>query len=210
MDENVASLLDFAAQKHAALDYPATPAAFARAAGIRLIPADEDGANAGPPCYVTYNERYGLSRRRFTLWHEIAHILMSWHGIDEDIDLCVDEIDREVLREQIANLVAGQLMIPRNVFQKAIKKYGWSPHLLAELEHSTGMSQGVCMRRAVLNDLSASRAVAVVSGGRVIDVAAHNYNLPIYRASRVPEPDMKLGGATLEQFGRRIIAVWEE
>lgn len=211
MDERLATLLDYGADLQAQHDYPATPLRLAQALNIRLIASDEDSANVGPPAHITYNARYGLSRRRFTLWHEIAHIIMGWHGIDRDFDEWIGEGDGNLWREQVANLLAGQLMVPRIVVRSALSRYGVTPAAILEMQDVTGMSEAVCLRRLIFDDLRASRAAAVLVGSRVTDVSSHNYRLPIYRFATVPDPGFTLQGALLHPVRKnRVMALWEE
>lgn len=210
MDSRTASLLDFGAEFHARLDYPETPVRFAQAAGIRLIAGDEESANAGTPAVITYNGALGLHRYRFSLWHEIAHVLMGWHGIDRDFDYWPGEEDGRIQREQTANLLAGLLMVPRPAMREALALYGATPGAILHLQLRTRMPEGVCLRRFTLDDLTASRAAAVFVGSHVADVAAHNYRLPFWRHSRVLEPGLLGGGAVTCRIRKtRVLAVWE-
>ena len=211
MDERLASVLDFTADIQARHNHPATPRAFARALGIRLVAADEDSANAGPPAVVTYNARFGLGRRRFSLWHEMAHVMMGWHGIDADLDTWIGEADRERLREQMASIIAGQLMVPRRVVADALKEHGWSGAAVVHMRRVTGMSEPVCVRRLVSHDVKASRAAAVFVDRQVVDVASWNYRVPLLRYERIPEPAQQLEGIRLSQLRKgRVIGLWEE
>lgn len=211
MDDRLASVLDFAADLQARHDHPTTPRAFAHALGIRLIRGDEDSANAGPPAIVTYNARRGLGRRRFSLWHEMAHVVMGWHGIDSDLDTWIGETDRELVREQIASIIAGQLMVPRRVVADALKEHGWSGGAVLHMHRVTGMSEPVCVRRLVSHDVKASRAAAVFVDRQVVDVASWNYRVPLLRYERIPEPAQQLEGIRLSQLRKgRVIGLWEE
>lgn len=210
MDERLADLMDYVAALQAEYDHPRTPVQFARAARIRLIPSDTDSANAGPPSVITYNARWGLSYRRFSLWHEIAHILMGRHGIDADFDDLVTEASSEQLREQVANLVAGQLMVPRSVVTRAFERYGHTPAAILEMQELSGMSEAVCLRRFVFSDLETSRAAAVFVGPQVVDVSSNNYRIPFRRYDRVPEPALTVQHASLKTVRKtRLLAVWE-
>lgn len=211
MDGLFASLLDYGAELHAKHNHPRSPAQFARALGIKLIPSDEDSANAGPPAFVTYNERLGLSPQRFSLWHEMAHVVMGWHGIDAEFDHWADEMEGAVAREQAANLLAGVFMVPRNIVREALRKYGATPAAIQHLQFKSGMSEGVCIRRYLHNDLEGSRAVAVFVGSQVVDVAALNFRVPLKRYARMPEPGLVLeGNPKLRRVGKaRVMAVWE-
>lgn len=211
MDERLASLLDFGADLQAKHDYPRTPAAFARATRIRLVPGTEDSANAGPPAVVTYNTRFGLSYRRFSLWHEVAHVLMGWHGIDADFEFWLDEGDGEVMREKTANQLAGLLMVPRPFMTRALKAYGFTPAAVLELQELSGMSEAICLRQLVHHDPHASRAAAVFLGSQVVDVTMNNYRVPFKRYERVPEPALTVRHAKLQTVRKaRLMAVWEE
>lgn len=206
----MADLLDFGAELHARHDYPATAAAFARALGIHLIPGDEDTANAGPPALITYNAAFGLHRRRFSLWHELAHVVMAWHGIEADYEEWLGEELAQVPLENIANLLAGLFMVPRPVMKEATEKYGLTPAAILHMQHVTGMSEAVCLRRFTYDDLSASRAAAIFYGPYVADLATFRYKLPFGRYSRVPEPALVTPDAALQRVrGTRVIGVWE-
>lgn len=210
MNDRVASLLDYAADLQAQYDYPRTPAAFARAAGIRLIPGNEDSSNAGPPAVITYNVRFGLNYRRFTLWHEAAHVVMGMHGIDRDFDDWIGEGCGKAAREQTASLLAGQLMVPRRFVRDALREYGPTPAAILEIQDKTGMSEAVCLRSFAFSDLHASRAAAVFIGNTVTDVTSNNYRIAFRRYDRVPEPAAIVEHARLQLVRKtRVIAVWE-
>ena len=206
MDDAVASLLDFVAQLHARHDHPATPAEFATALGIRVLAGDEDSANAGPPALITYNRAYGL-RRRFTLWHEVAHILMAWHGLEAELEGQFDE-DAPRHLEAVANLTAGLLAIPRPLMREAVGQHGVTPAAVLHLKEHSRMSEGVALRRMVYDDPEASRAAAVITGPYVADVARLNCWLPFWRYDRVP-PLALPHAHTHAIHGRRILAVWD-
>lgn len=211
MDARLASLLDFAAELQARHDHPSSPREFAQSLGIRLIEGDEDSANAGPPAVVTYNARYGLGRRRFSLWHEMAHVIMGWHGIDADFDTWVGEMDREQLREQAASILAGQLMVPRRVVNDALREHGWTGGAILHMRAVTGMSEPVCMRRLISHEIGGSRAAAVFVDRQVVDVATWNYRVPLRRYERIPEPAHQLEGVRLSRLSKgRVIGLWEE
>lgn len=209
MDNQVASLLDYAARLHACHDHPASPTAFARALGIRLIPGLDDSSNGGPPAIITYDVRYGLNRRRFTLWHELAHVVMAWHGIDAEYEAEWGEAAHAPL-ENLANLVAGLFMVPRPVMAQATERYGLTAGTVMHLAQVTKLSEAVCIRRFAFDDLNASRAAALFYGPYVADVATLNYRLPFERYSRVPEPGLIVPDASLRRVrGSRVIGVWE-
>ncbi|KEF35514.1 hypothetical protein RDMS_01815 [Deinococcus sp. RL] len=209
MDERVASVLDFAASLHARHDHPATVLEFARALRIHLLAGEVDSANAGPPCLITYNAALGLRSRRFSLWHEVAHILMVWHGIEQEYEADYGDEARRYL-EPIANLVAGLLAVPRPLMREATERYGITPATILHLQQASRASEAVCLRRLTFDDLGASRAAAVFSGSYVTDVSALNYRLPFWRYSRVPEPALLLRGGSLQRVRpARVLAVWE-
>lgn len=210
MDDRVASVLDFAAALHARHDHAPTAAEFARALGIRLLAGPEDSANAGPPALITYNAALGLRTRRFSLWHEVAHILMGWHGIEAEYEHAFGQEEARPYLERVANLLAGLLAVPRPLMQDALGRYGVSTGAILHLQHASRASEAVCLRRLIFDDPHASRAAAVFYGPYVADVAQLNYRLPFARYSRVPEPHITAPEAELRRVrGTRVLAVWE-
>lgn len=210
MDSRVSDLLDFGAALHAQHDHPDHPLVFAARLKIKLLEADEDSANPGPPAVITYNARRGVNRNRFSLWHEVAHVLMGWHGIDRDLDNWKGEGSGEQAREQAANLLAGLLMVPPTAVREATDLYGDTPAAILHMQERTGMSERVCLRRFTFADLDASRAAAVFIGPTVADVASVNYRLPFRRYDRIPEPALNVEHARLQLVRKsRVIAVWE-
>ena len=187
MNDRVASLLDFGADLQAKHDYPRTPAAFARAVNIRLIPGTEDSSNAGPPAIITYNKRYGLNYRRFTLWHEIAHVLAHRGGYDRLIRHYHTGVDPRRHLEQIINHAAGRLLMPGPELHRVRRVYGETPEAVLALASSSGASAGAAMRRWAWQDVSEYRAAFIAQGNYIEDATACRARLPFRRRERVPE-----------------------
>jgi len=119
MDDQVIYLLDVGAKLYAKHNYPPTPFELGAALGIRMIAGDEDSANAGPPAVITYNRRH-ISKKRWPLWHEIAHVVSAWYGVEQDLQDALG-LERAGPRiEAIADLLAGLFAVPAPLVQEAI------------------------------------------------------------------------------------------
>jgi hypothetical protein len=94
-------------QKHKVFDVPVDVERLARAEGftIKRRPlGDDDGETVGR-C-ITVNSDHPLVRQRFTVAHELGHVVMhSSHGTD-------DESERQ------ADVFAGALLIPRDALRR--------------------------------------------------------------------------------------------
>jgi len=209
MDEHVTYLLDFGAKLYAKHDFPPTPFELAAALGIRMIPGDEDSANAGPPAVITYSTRH-LSKVRWPLWHEIAHVVSAWYGIEQDLQdaLGVDRASKRI--EDIADLLAGLFAVPAPLVRHAVHMFGVTTTAVLYVAEKGNVTPAVALRRVIYHDLTASRAGAILVGSHVIDLAAQNYRLPFVQGERIPEAHISLPGADLRLFKRSaVLAIWD-
>jgi hypothetical protein len=102
-------------------------------------------------------------------------------------------------------------MVPRPLLREAVARHGVTAAAILYLHERSGMSESVCLRRLIYDELQGSRAAAVFHGSIVADVASHNFKLPFGRYARVPEPAISLPAASLHLVrGQRVLAVWGE
>jgi len=210
MDDQVIYLLDVGAKLYATHNYPPTPFELGAALGIRMIAGDEDSANAGPPAVITYNRRH-ISKKRWPLWHEIAHVVSAWFGIEQDLQDALG-LERAGPRiEAIADLLAGLFAVPAPLVQEAIRRHKVSPEAISFVAKYGKVDEAVALRRVIHHDVTASRAGAIITGSHVMDLASQNYNLPLEKGFRIPEPHISLPNASLRQIRRGVVlAVWHD
>lgn len=192
MRDATAAFLAFLRDEHARCSHETDPQRLAERLGIRVVHGRGNHASAGPPAVIVLGPDAYLARRRFTLHHEIAHVLMQRAGLEQAIEEEVDQEDADVHVEAVANYGGGVLLLPDPLVNRTVRRYGETARAVLELSKLSGSSLAVALRRYVHLDEDASRAAFVMSGSYVADVAAHNYLLPFWRYDRLPEPHISV------------------
>ena len=187
MRDATRSFLSYIASEHARHDHQHDPWTLAHDLGIRVIPGKQNRGSAGPPAVITLARDTSKPRQRYTLHHEISHVLMQRAGLETDILAEVDEEDSEDHLERVTDYAASLLLMPAPLVEQLVHQHGHAPVLIPELARVAQASLAAAMRRYVYADADAHRAAFVTSGSYIADVAACNYWLPFWLYDRVPE-----------------------
>jgi len=186
--EIVSIYLTHVRRTHAAYGYERDFHALARHLRIIVHPGPWNSAVSGPPPRITIAyEEYG-SRRRFTSYHELAHILMQQIGIEDalvDYHGTYEEAEWDV--EALCNLGASLLLMPDPMVEEALRLYGATPRALQHLREQAHASYSAALRRLVHHDPNASRAGFIATGRRVMDIARNHFALPFRTYDRLPD-----------------------
>jgi IrrE N-terminal-like domain len=132
---------------------------------VLRMPLDIDGVSfnlkiPGRRPVVVLNEMRPLRRKRFTLAHELGHVLIPWHigTILDEIDLLDDGKDLSYWElENEANRFAGELLMPRN----------WVKNLVNTFENPCEVVECVSKRANVSVDAAIIRVKHVLNPGYV-------------------------------------------
>lgn len=99
-----------------------------------------------PVIYV--NNSTPFSRQIFTMFHEVAHILVHSSGITQLDDRYIDAIDEQSRRIEIfSNGFAGEFLVPSSDFSSRIKTNPYSDQLSEGLADFYNVSREVILRK---------------------------------------------------------------
>lgn len=89
--------------------------------------------------FIRYNQRHATTRNRFTLAHEIAHILLGHTNNGTGMFMASQEQDKE------ANCFAAELLMPLAFMKKAIVQY----HTVSDLAYAFWVSKAAMTNRVM-------------------------------------------------------------
>lgn len=192
----------FAKAEHARLGHPDDPEEFARGMGVKIIVGSDNYACDGPPSVISQTWDTYAPRQRFTIMHEMSHILMQRGGFEDDIMAEVDLDDAEEHLELVANHIAGALLIPDYLIQHYIKEYGFSPLAVLAVQATARVSFAATSRRMVTFDEDRPATIFLCGESYVLDVASSSPWNRIRRYDRMPDPRALLPEAELLSVSR--------
>lgn len=187
----------FGEQEHARLGYPSTPEEFARGLGVRLIVGSDNFASNGPPSVVSQTPDRYAPRQRFTIFHELAHVLTQRGDFEADIMAEVDDDDAEDHLEAVVNHMAGLFLIPAPLVQQTIMTFGFTPQAILQLRREAGASLAATSRRMLAYERDIPRTIFLSGETYVLDVASSSPWNRIRRYDRLPDPQIKFPEAQL-------------
>lgn len=147
----------YAVQQHARHDHETCPERLCAALGIRVIPGQENRAVDGPPSIITLRRDRYAPRQRFTMHHEIAHILIQRAGLEDAVLGEVDSDDAEGHLEAIASHIGAALLMPEPLVRASMRDWGDRPEVILSIQQGSGASFSAALLRYVTHDLQASR-----------------------------------------------------
>jgi Zn-dependent peptidase ImmA (M78 family) len=103
-----------------------------------------------PIVYVNNNK--SKTRQIFTLFHELAHILMRTGGVDTRLDDYINDLagnSRQI--EILCNRFAGEFLVPSVDFERRTAGVEVGSEAISELAHLYGVSREVILRRFLDN-----------------------------------------------------------
>lgn len=176
-----------AQRDHAAADYETCPVKLAELWNIRIIPGKENRATHGPPSIITLSRDTYAPRQRFTMHHELAHILIQKYGLEDAIKAEVDEDDAQTHLEMVASWIGAMLVMPDNLIIQAIKDYGMKPEAVLELQRLARVSFAAASRRFAAANVDQPTTVIVCGETIILDVASTDPYNRLYRYQRMPD-----------------------
>jgi Zn-dependent peptidase ImmA (M78 family) len=70
---------------------------------------------------IGVNKKHPMVRRRFTIAHELGHLLLG-HDLGKDDDVVDDDFDKPIPKEKEANIFASCLLMPAEMVESEVKK----------------------------------------------------------------------------------------
>lgn len=99
-----------------------------------------------PVIYV--NNGTSFTRQVFTLWHEVAHLLLHTSGVTKTDDSFIDALTGESKSiEVMANAFASEFLVPSYDFEKVIESPPYSDEYFAALARRYHVSREVVLRK---------------------------------------------------------------
>lgn len=99
-----------------------------------------------PLIYV--NNGTSFTRQVFTLWHEVAHLLLHTSGVTKTDDSFIESLTGESQSiEIIANAFAGEFLVPSDDFDRVIEPPPYSDEYFADLAGRYHVSREVVLRK---------------------------------------------------------------
>jgi IrrE N-terminal-like domain len=192
-----AAVIAFADQQYADAGYPEHSDALAAALKVRVIIGDENFAVDGPPSIVSQTPDTYAPRQRFTMFHELAHILIQRSGLEDDLLAEVDEEDAEAHLELVTNHITGRLLIPDPVIRHYVKLHGFTPTAITEIRRQARASLAATIRRVATWQPEREATIFLVGDRYILDVASSDPWNRLRRYDRVPDlraamPDAEL------------------
>lgn len=151
------------------------------------LPIDSDGISinlkvSGKKPRIIINSSIPWHRKRFTLAHELGHILIPWHfGTIVDVTKISYEHDIYSVTESEANRFAAELLMPTSWINDVIEKKK-TPNKIVPYISETADVSSLAATITVINSLSSGYIFAyiddngtVLSSGRSTDTIANNH-----------------------------------
>lgn len=204
MREATAQFLAASDREHAKFDYEPDPRKLAELMGIRVIPGTKNKASKGPPALIQIARDLHVARWRFTLLHEINHVIAQREGLEDAIAAEVDEEDAEHHLEAVMNHGAARMIMPDPLVNIVQRMYGNTPEAIVNLAIAGQASLPAALHRFISSDVEAQRAAFITSGSYIAHVATCNTRLPFWRYERVPEIGLVLPEAKLFAVPKRL------
>lgn len=110
---------------------------------------------------IFVNNSVSKSRQIFTLFHELAHLLIRNNHIDLDNLSYLDKLNNEDrLVEIVCNKFAGEFLVPKSDFLQKVKNKQIDDKLIINLANIYSVSQEVILRKLLDQKLISNQAYA--------------------------------------------------
>lgn len=97
---------------------------------------------------IVINSSTAASRQIFTLFHELAHLLLHESGVTKKDDRFVETLSGEARRVEVfCNQFAADFLIPREEFGRVVRQLGTSDQAVTDLASQYNVSREVVLRR---------------------------------------------------------------
>jgi IrrE N-terminal-like domain len=154
-------------------DLAADPAsAISRHFGLRVEPRESlgqrghggwcDGLSIAQDDVIYYAPTMNSKRENFTLCHEVGHHLVQRDEDDDTLDWAADLQDRDIVIEEVCNLIASLLLVPDDLVRRALDEYSMGGDALEAIISRSEGSREVCAI-AMAQHLRCDGFVAVVN-----------------------------------------------
>lgn len=201
--------IQYALNEHERADWTTQPDRLCWALGIRVIAGKRSSAHAGPPAIITLAREHYAPRQRFTMHHEIAHVLIQRAGLEDAILAEVDDEDAHRHLEAVTNYVASLLVMPDVMISHALDTYGQHPETILTIQQIARVSLGAALRRFTYAQRGGVTTL-LTSGAYIADLASTDPYNRLHRHQRLPDISAALPGAqllSLPSARRRTLAV---
>ncbi|WP_412027870.1 ImmA/IrrE family metallo-endopeptidase [Deinococcus yunweiensis] len=186
----------YALREHARVGHLTDPERLAHALGVRVVPGARNSATHGPPSVITLRRDIYAPRQRFTMHHELSHILIQRAGLQDSIRAEVDDDDSAAHLEAVTNHIASLLVMPDAMIRAALALYGLTPETVLLVRDAGRVSLAAAMRRVIHAQERPSTAWLSV-GTHVHDVASSDPYNRLTRYQRLPDARAALPDAAL-------------
>lgn len=191
------------------MDWP-TPQVLARALDLNVISGPVAAINLEPPPTIHLPDHINGFWRSHVLAHEIAHALLKWRGIDDQLLAYYAPECAYSNLEALANYIAGLICFPQPFFEKTMRRFGFGPQALVFMADSMGAPLKLAMERVVYESDSYNRAAMVFKRGYL-----YQYTTTIWLDTDpytyVPIPEARFPGihlAALDGQPGMVLGTW--
>ncbi|MFC3834754.1 MULTISPECIES: ImmA/IrrE family metallo-endopeptidase [Deinococcus] len=186
----------YALREHARTGHLTDPERLAHALGVRVVPGARNAASHGPPSVITLRRDQYAPRQRFTMHHELAHILIQRAGLQDGIRSEVDDDEAAAHLEAVTNHIASLLVMPDPMIRVALDTFGLTPETVLLVRDAGRVSLAAAMRR-VIHAQEQSATAWVSAGPYVLDVTSSDPYNRLTRYQRLPDARAALPDAAL-------------
>lgn len=191
------------------MDWP-TPMQIAQALDLLVADGPVASINLEPPPTIYLPTHLNGFRRAHTLAHEVAHALLKWREIDDELLAYYAEECAHSNLEALANHIAGIITIPPPVLKAAVKRYGFSPQTMIELAQQTGAPMWVSMDRVIFETDTYLRAALLFKHELLYDFASTIW-LEAERYDVIRDPAERFPGIVLQPLSSGLVlGTWGE
>ncbi|UQN06327.1 ImmA/IrrE family metallo-endopeptidase [Deinococcus sp. QL22] len=187
----------FALKQHEAVNHIVEPEPLAKAWGVIIIPGKANRATNGPPSVITLKRDTYAPRQRFTMHHELGHIMIQRAGLEEAIKGEVDAEDAQDHLEMVASYIGSLLVMPDPLVRRAFDRYGVTPQTVLDLQSSARVSFAAASRRIALAHTDEPTTIFLSGATTVLDVASTHPRSSLRPYSRLPDPRASFPHAAL-------------
>lgn len=203
MIDPIAKLFDDVQYMLEQMNYP-EPHELARALDLRVIGGPVAAINLEPPPTIHIPDYLRGFKRSHTLAHEIAHALMRWREIDDELLAYYAPECACANLEALANHVAGLICFPEPFYKASVKRYGFTPDLMIHMARSTGAPIPLAMDRAIYESDSYNRA-ALLFQGKYLARYSSTVWLDVSLWDRIPDPKKQFPDIVLKRLEPGVI-----
>ncbi|MFC6591706.1 ImmA/IrrE family metallo-endopeptidase [Deinococcus lacus] len=192
----VVKLLEDVQQMLEAMNWP-TPYEVARALDLRVISGPVPAINLEPPPTIHLPTTLVGFKRAHTLAHEIAHVMLDWREIDDELLAYYAPECAYSNLEALANHIAGLICFPQPFLDETLGRFGFSPEALLFMAQAKDAPLPLAMDRVVYASDDGNRAALLFKKGYLIDFSATLW-LEAERYDFVDEPLKRFPGIQLQ------------